>query len=297
MDDSSPDLCAACRHPLTGEFCSACGERRARPEDESFRHFLVEAVGVFTSADSKLWRSFRALFVPGKLTAEHFAGRRGLYLHPVRLFLILNVVFFFALSSAGGTVFRGPLDSQRGSSLYGETAVRATDAQLRSWNDSRADEVSPEVYEAAFNQQADTLAPSLIALLVPLIAMLLALALWPVRASIVRHVVFAAHAVAAFMAVLLVLLFSVSLVVFALSAVGIGSTSGFSIDPIAVPLTIVAVVLYYVTGIRRVYEVPWWGAIVSGLAVSTAGMYAALVAFRFLLFWATVWTLDPPPAG
>ena len=56
-----------------------------------------------------MWRTVRALFVPGKLTVEYFSGRRSLYLRPVRVFLILNILFFFVLSGAGGSTFRGPL--------------------------------------------------------------------------------------------------------------------------------------------------------------------------------------------
>ena len=283
-ESPAPEACAACGAPRMGEFCAACGHRRQRPEDESLWHFLREGVSVVTSADGKLWRSVRGLFVPGKLTAEHFAGRRGLYLHPVRLFLLLNVAFFFVLSGAGGSVFRGPLQSHTAAGLYGPLAERVSQRQAEAWP-------SPEAYEASFNRQADTLAPTLVAVLVPVIALGLALALWPVGASGVRHLVFATHAVAAIMAVLLALIAAVGVPALVLAWSGV---EVYSLDPVLVPLAIAAVCAYFVIGVRRAYGAPWWGAALGGLAVATVGMYGALLAFRFALFFATVWTLDAP---
>jgi hypothetical protein len=289
--DVSPSgtLCAACGAERRGTFCCACGQRRPRPEDESLWHFLREGFAVVTSADGKLWRSARGLFVPGKLTADHFAGRRSLYLHPVRLFLILNVVFFFVLSGAGGSVFRGPLSSHTDAGFYGPLARQVSERQAEAW-------ATPEAYETAFDQQADTLAPTLIALLVPVVALALGLVLLPARASGVRHLVFATHTVAAIMATTLLLIIVVGVPVYVAALLGYRGALTASLDIVLEPLAILCVCAYFVLGVRRAYGVPWWGATLSGLAVASFGMYAALVAFRVSLFFMTVWTLDAPAA-
>ena len=50
-----------------------------------------------THADSRLWRTLAALlFKPGHLTREFLAGRRARYLPPVRLYLVLSVLFFLS---------------------------------------------------------------------------------------------------------------------------------------------------------------------------------------------------------
>ena len=93
--------CANCGAPLTGKFCSNCGQRREH-EIHSIWHFTQEATEDLTHADSRLWSTMSALmFKPGLLTCEFLAGRRVKYLPPLRLYLVLSVVFFLILSSGG----------------------------------------------------------------------------------------------------------------------------------------------------------------------------------------------------
>lgn len=290
VPSSGPAVCAACGAQRERAYCPECGQRGPRPEDESLGHFLREGLSVITSADSKLWRSLRALFVPGKLTAEHFGGRRGLYLHPVRLLILLNVLFFIALSNAGGSVFRGPLQSHEDAGFYGRYAMELAERQRARWGASERD------YEVAFDAQADGLAPTLIGLLVPLFAIVLWFVLLPWRQTFLRHLVFATHAVSTMMAILLVLLVVGSLLLYGLALAGFTGwiDSGAGVDPVVVPASVLAIVAYFVLGIRRVYGLPWWAAGVTGVTMGTLGMVSVLVAYRFALFCVTVLTLNPP---
>ena len=53
--------------------------------------------------DSRLWRTLAALLLrPGYLTREFLAGRRARYLPPVRLYLVISLVFFLWASSGHG---------------------------------------------------------------------------------------------------------------------------------------------------------------------------------------------------
>ena len=181
--------CAACGTTLVGPHCHACGERRARPEDESLAHFFRDQFREVTSADGRLWRSARALFVPGRLTTEFFSGRRGLYVRPVRIFLVVNILFFFWMSFFGGQAFLGDPGLYRHNPAFDAPMTEAADAAG----------VTAEVYDAAFGQRAQTLAPTLIAVWVPVYALLLSLLLATARKSVVRHLVFATHFVATLM--------------------------------------------------------------------------------------------------
>src|SRR3954453_15254567 len=86
--------CANCGAALSGRYCSSCGQR-AESAAHSVGHFLHEAIEAFTHADSRLWRTLVPLLRrPGFLTREYFAGRRARYLPPLRLYLIMSVLFF-----------------------------------------------------------------------------------------------------------------------------------------------------------------------------------------------------------
>ncbi len=64
-------------------------------EINSIWHFSREATEDLTHADSRLWSTILALlFKPGFLTREFLDGRRVRYLPPVRLYLVLSVLFF-----------------------------------------------------------------------------------------------------------------------------------------------------------------------------------------------------------
>ena len=97
----SPQRCENCGNEVTQRFCGACGQRR-EPPVHSLWHFSRVATEDLTHADSRLWRTLAALlFKPGRLTAEFLAGRRARYLPPVRLYLVLSVLFFLVAGAVG----------------------------------------------------------------------------------------------------------------------------------------------------------------------------------------------------
>ena len=92
--------CRNCDAPLSGEYCSQCGQREGRG-DLRFSDLLGELVGDFFAWDSRIWRTLLPLiFRPGFLTAEYMAGRRARYVPPLRLYLILSFALFLLLSVA-----------------------------------------------------------------------------------------------------------------------------------------------------------------------------------------------------
>lgn len=90
--------CANCGTTVTGHFCAHCGQKSEHPV-HSLWHFISEATEDLTHADSRLWRTLGAvLFRPGFLTTEFLAGRRARYLPPIRLYLVVSVLFFLFLA-------------------------------------------------------------------------------------------------------------------------------------------------------------------------------------------------------
>ena len=91
--------CRNCQSPLTGQYCSQCGQREGRP-DIQFSEAAGELIGDVFTRDSRLWRTlFCLVFRPGFLPAEFMAGHRVRYVPPFRLYLITSFVLFLALSA------------------------------------------------------------------------------------------------------------------------------------------------------------------------------------------------------
>jgi len=96
--------CDNCGAAVKEKYCGVCGQR-LEPPVHSLWHFTQVAVEDLTHADSRLWRTLAALlFKPGFLTREFLAGRRASYLPPVRLYLVLSVLYFLYAAASHATV-------------------------------------------------------------------------------------------------------------------------------------------------------------------------------------------------
>jgi hypothetical protein len=92
--------CENCGSPLYGEHCFQCGQ----PTKGLVRHFssiLGDFFDTVLNIDSRVIRTIGPLLVrPGYLSLEYFAGRRVRYVTPMRLFLFMSLVAFFAVQLA-----------------------------------------------------------------------------------------------------------------------------------------------------------------------------------------------------
>ena len=94
--------CPNCGTGPIAAYCAACGERQPSHADYSARAVALEVGSEFLSVDGRFWRSIVALLSkPGLLTKEYFSGRRGRYMRPFSLFIMLNLAFFFVQPYTG----------------------------------------------------------------------------------------------------------------------------------------------------------------------------------------------------
>lgn len=97
---AAPRRCENCGSPLYGSHCYACGQ----PIKGMVRHFssiLGDFFDTVFNIDSRVLRTLGPLFTrPGFLSLEYFAGRRVRYVTPMRLFLFLSLIAFFAIQGS-----------------------------------------------------------------------------------------------------------------------------------------------------------------------------------------------------
>jgi hypothetical protein len=86
----------------------------------ALRHLTHEALEEFTHLDGKIWRTLRALlFQPGLLTKEYWEGRRGRWVRPIRLYLVISALtLLLAASAAGPLGLRIWVHQQHGNTEY-----------------------------------------------------------------------------------------------------------------------------------------------------------------------------------
>ncbi|MDX2299432.1 MAG: DUF3667 domain-containing protein [Xanthomonadaceae bacterium] len=149
-------LCQNCATPLLGEHCYRCGQ----PVRGLVRHFS-SIVGDFLDSvfeiDGRIVQTLGPLlFRPGYLSNEYFAGRRVRYVSPVRLFVFLSLLAFFAAQ------FGFDLDTERppsgaeasGADLgarfdTGNLVSAATEAELVARRDEALAEIAKAKAETA----------------------------------------------------------------------------------------------------------------------------------------------------
>lgn len=99
LDVGELTSCLNCGASLHGAFCAACGQR-AVPPNPTVRELAGDAWQEMSGYDGRIMSTIRGLLRPGFLTREYLAGRRAHYLPPLRVYLILSVIFFLVAASA-----------------------------------------------------------------------------------------------------------------------------------------------------------------------------------------------------
>jgi Protein of unknown function (DUF3667) len=106
MTDSQPisedisHACANCGASLQGEYCPQCGQSRSELKRPVIGLFTDALDGIFTW-DGRLFSTYRALFArPGQVARDFMDGKRRRFTPPVRLYLIVSLIFFAAMAAS-----------------------------------------------------------------------------------------------------------------------------------------------------------------------------------------------------
>ena len=100
--------CENCDALLTGRWCSQCGQA-AIDYRRSFRHVIVDALDSFLNFESKFFATIGWLIArPWHLTNQFLAGRRVRYVHPLRLYLLVSILFFFVVNYWAKSIHADP---------------------------------------------------------------------------------------------------------------------------------------------------------------------------------------------
>ena len=197
---AAPASCANCATALAGPYCHACGEKVVDPEhDFSVRHFLEEAVEGFTHFDSRVARTFTALFAnPGHLTAEFIAGRRVRYLKPIPMFLLAGVLFYLFMPRTTSFFANvGDLIRAFENHRYLSNLLRVDAGHLLDAIASRTHQTPDEAWNALVPEAAQ-LSKAWLWVIAPLWGTLLWILLHRRIRWLVPHLVFALHGLAFF---------------------------------------------------------------------------------------------------
>ncbi|MGE0159273.1 MAG: DUF3667 domain-containing protein [Gemmatimonadales bacterium] len=237
MPERHSAVCLNCGAPLSGRYCSTCGQED-RALTPTLRDVAGDAWEAVTNLEGRILQSLGLLFFfPGFLTREYLEGRRVRWVSPARLYLVISVAYFGLVSLTG---WSGNFDVE----LTGQTEaeIQAELAQRGFANEAELDRSAQEA--------VSTWIPRAMFLLVPFFAGLLAIARRPARRTYPQHLIFALHVHAAWFWA------------FALAAVASVVVNNDLADSVLSALSIAYALWYLVVALRTVYG----GSLLSNLS-------------------------------
>ena len=84
--------CSNCQTKFSGQFCPSCGQKH-KEYQPTFNEFILTLWDDFVSVDAKLVNTFKVLFKPGQYTVDWLTGKQQRYVHPVRLYIVLSIIY------------------------------------------------------------------------------------------------------------------------------------------------------------------------------------------------------------
>jgi len=274
----APWTCPACKLELASEYCPRCGERSLHAQALTLRSLTGALVHTLTDVDGRLLRSIGQLLRrPGSLTVAYLDGDRKRFIAPLQLFLLANVIFFLVQSWTGINVFSSTLQSQMHQQDWSAYASRRV-AELLERTHMRLEQFAP-----LFDRAVVLHAKTLIILMVPPFALLLALLFLRSRRPFLAHVVFSLH-----LCTFLLLLFSSTLLLTGgwalLGGPGLDSPA---VDTVLSLLNLAACALYVHVATGTVFGARGPSRLlkVAGLALCAG---AVVLGYRFVLFLITL---------
>ncbi len=87
-------------------YCSHCGQENNHNR-VSFGTLIVDFLNNYFSFDSKFSLSLLPFFFnPGYLTKRFVEGKRASFVNPIRLYLVISLLFFFVFSMVSGDILQ-----------------------------------------------------------------------------------------------------------------------------------------------------------------------------------------------
>lgn len=272
IDEST---CVNCGAVLKGKYCSECGNKKTSPDDFKFSIFIEHTVDVFTHFDSKFFKSLKLLLLkPGLLTVNYLNGKRVPYMKPLQLFIVMNVIFYFAFSFTPIAFLNSPLQMQLKYQPYSRIALKMYQDKVTAYG------INEKEYEAKYNEKTNAYSKTLPVILIPMFASLF----WLLHIKSKRY--FSEHLVAASHFTAFVLAFEILFLI----PIFITYLLKIQITEFYISASLVLIFAIYISlAFRRIYNDSKIGSILKSIVVGLAFFFLIFI-YRFVLFILTIYT-------
>lgn len=288
---ASPDgqRCKRCESAEGNRYCTCCGNELGGPRDLSTKQFVKDAVVAVTDVDSALISTFRSLVTkPGELTTEYLSGDRSRFLAPFRLFLLCNLIYFVVAAQVGMGVLTVPLSVQTNQMMYQEVSRAMVDEHLHMQDPAMmakpvaARDSIKRIFTAKYDGATEGIGKVIVAVLIPLYAILIQILYTGRRRFFAEHLVLATHLTAFLL---------VTFAVIGIAAAVVDRVTGAGARNEELLFTVAFVVAFstYAYFAQRVVYHANRASAALRTVVLTAGIAPILVILKFVLFLVTLY--------
>jgi len=203
--------CLNCGIAIEGPFCLACGQTATKSE-RPLGELLLEAAESLFHADGKVLLTLKRLALhPAALTRDYLEGKRAAQSAPLRLFLVVCLLFFL-VGDVHAFVHPAPpwfISDRPGETFHVAGGASSITRALAQWFNPRFDFAM--THQEDFRARVEAQFHSLAVLFLPLSTLILAFLFASQRRFLVDHAIFSMHSLS-FMGILLSVIVTLDLV-------------------------------------------------------------------------------------
>jgi hypothetical protein len=123
--------CLNCGHHVEEHFCTHCGQENIEVHEDVFV-MLTHAVADYFHFESKFFATIKPLLVsPGTLTKEYVSGKRVSFIHPIRLYIFISILFFLITLNSNHEGDKEKSVHTTGMAVEGDSIAKAQKAQIQ----------------------------------------------------------------------------------------------------------------------------------------------------------------------
>ncbi|MBU1101552.1 MAG: DUF3667 domain-containing protein [Bacteroidetes bacterium] len=209
------------------------------------KSFLNEAFSIEGGVFRSLWI---LISKPGHLTETFFNSAKYKYIHPLRLYFVINLIFFFLapiLNTQQFQVMNLKLENMSKSSTLVTKIVEYESKNL---------EISEDVYYVLFNTNYKYNQPALIFFIIPLFALPVFIIQYSKKRKFIEHLYFSVNTVSFFLLLMFLIVGSFRVLSFLL---GLLALSNEFIGIMLFTLIFVLLFIHLLLSFRKFYKSSW----------------------------------------
>lgn len=250
---------------------------KRKSSDLSLKHFAKSFASEAFHLDNRIVKSICVLFVkPGYLTTAYFRTRDRIFIQPLRLYFLINFLFFLVtpiLNTQQFQVFSFNLQSFVHSNSTYQNIVE---------KEIQKSGVSEQIYKERFNAHLKYNQPAFVFLVIPLFALFLNIVHIKKKRYYVEHLYFSVHFMTLFLLTLLILSLSYHALAFVFKLLSISSKEYVLV---LIGFLILWLLFYLVVSSKAFYKIKFLTATFTSTILFAAFVLSFGLYVHFLFFY------------